>query len=147
MDLIDQRVAEAKSELIKHGLIEWSVQLNRALTCSGYCDNKAKAISLSRVYLKVATIEQFKNTVLHEIAHALTPGTKHHGKAWREKAKEIGCNGKRTCKSFTKGKYVITCKSKCTVVRRHRVNRSYYEKRRCKKCKLGFTIKKKKCTE
>tara|TARA_R100000152_G_C6741643_1_gene165439 strand:- start:429 stop:917 length:489 start_codon:yes stop_codon:yes gene_type:complete len=42
-----------------------------------------------------ANIEsEFRNTVLHEIAHVLTPGHGHDA-TWQRVALEIGCNGER----------------------------------------------------
>jgi hypothetical protein len=39
-------------------------------------------------------IPKTRDTILHEIAHALTPGH-NHDSVWRAKSIEIGCDGKR----------------------------------------------------
>ena len=66
-----------------------------------------------------------ENTILHEIAHALTPG-KGHGPVWRAKAIEIGCDGKR-CYSSEKiatpdAKYVAECPNCKQVHKRHKAS-------------------------
>jgi hypothetical protein len=51
-------------------------------------------ILLSSIITSIHTEEEVLDTILHEIAHGLTPGN-GHDEVWRRKAIEIGCNGKR----------------------------------------------------
>lgn len=48
----------------------------------------------------IPTMEEaeVKDTILHEIAHALVGCHQGHNWIWRQKAIEIGCNGERTTK-------------------------------------------------
>ena len=49
-----------------------------------------------------------RDTILHEIAHALTPG-QHHNDVWRRKATAIGCTGQRCAKiAICKPRYQYT---------------------------------------
>jgi hypothetical protein len=80
-----------------HGLLDegWNFEFDTAKRRFGCCNYTKKRISLSAP-LTLLRDEQFvKNTILHEIAHALV-GYKHgHGKVWKAKAKELGCNAER----------------------------------------------------
>lgn len=46
-------------------------------------------ITVSKHYASILTMDEIRETVLHEIAHALTPGD-GHGPKWRAKAREFG---------------------------------------------------------
>lgn len=63
----------------------------------GNCNYKKRIISLQPNYVELNPEDKVLDTILHEIAHALTP--KHgHNKFWKRKAIEIGCNGQRCYK-------------------------------------------------
>lgn len=81
------------NDLLKHhGLHEWSFSLDRAKTRAGKCSYRKKTIYLSKHYVSASNADDVKDTILHEIAHALTPGD-GHGARWKSKAIEIGCSG------------------------------------------------------
>ena len=45
--------------------------------------------------------EVIKNTILHEIAHAIVGyGVSAHGSEWKRMAMSIGCNGQRCSSRF-----------------------------------------------
>lgn len=97
MKLIDAE--NLTNELMKkHNLIDYSFEWKKRLInwrVAGSVDYKKKEISLQPTYVEKNSIEEVKNTILHEIAHALMP--KHgHNKFWKRKAIEIGCTGLRT---------------------------------------------------
>lgn len=77
-----------------HGLTGWSFGFNNAKQRFGVCDYRKKTIGMSRVLLPQLTMAQAENTILHEIAHALTPGD-NHGPTWKATAKAIGSDGMR----------------------------------------------------
>jgi hypothetical protein len=86
------------SLMAKHNLLEkgWSFKWNNRKRCWGLCSYAKKEIQLSQVmFVETVKYEDVKNTILHEIAHALTPGHKH-GPVWRMKCREIGCSDDRT---------------------------------------------------
>jgi len=60
----------------------------------GECSYRYKLLCVNEDFLNVLTRAEFRDTVLHEIAHALTPDA-GHGPVWVAKAKEIGCTGQR----------------------------------------------------
>lgn len=57
---------------------------------AGICHNEYKFIQLSNFTVKHSTIEECKNTILHEIAHSMTD-TIGHGEDWIKKAELVGC--------------------------------------------------------
>jgi len=81
--------------MLEHGLSDWNFQFDNAFRRAGYCDYRRKTISLSRNYVLINDEKFAKQTMLHEIAHALSPVGVHHGRQWVLKAKSIGCDGLR----------------------------------------------------
>ena len=64
-----------------------------------------------------------RETILHEIAHALAPRGAGHGPVWRALAQSIGCNGSRCYGSEVaqpKPKFRGTCPGCNRVIYRHR---------------------------
>jgi predicted SprT family Zn-dependent metalloprotease len=72
----------------------WSFGFDNANRRFGLCDARRKRISLSKSLTIVNDDAHVRNTILHEIAHALTPG-EDHGPVWKSVAKAIGCTGAR----------------------------------------------------
>lgn len=80
--------------LLKHGLTDWTFQFDESKARFGVCRYKPKIISLSWRLVSLNNEEKVRDTILHEIAHALMPKC-HHNWKWKAKALEIGCDGKR----------------------------------------------------
>ena len=126
-----QRLAE---HLLKeHGLTDWTFTFDRAKRRFGCCNYATRTISLSRDLTKLNTEAEVRDTLLHEIAHALTPGS-GHGPAWRAKCSELGARPERC---YTDGvaqpgpKYVLECPScHLSVPRMRRSRRTLY----CRRC-------------
>jgi predicted SprT family Zn-dependent metalloprotease len=114
MKLVDaQRLAINLME--EHGLIGkgWFFQFDNAISRFGCCKYRSQSITLSRTLVELNEIDEVKDTILHEIAHALVGPGHHHNEVWRAKALEIGCNGKR-CYSrdevvMPKARYEAVC--------------------------------------
>ena len=129
--------------LNEHELFEkgWSFSFDRAKRRAGSCKFSKKEITLARAYAEQEDFKEIKNTILHEIAHALV-GPKHgHNEIWRQKALEIGCDAER-CHYvvFSKPKYILTCINRCFEVARYRVNQNFLHSRICSKCKGKLLI-------
>ncbi|RZO46162.1 MAG: transcription elongation protein SprT [Proteobacteria bacterium] len=129
--------------LNEHELFEkgWSFSFDRAKRRAGSCKFSKKEITLARAYAEQEDFKEIKNTILHEIAHALV-GPKHgHNEIWRQKALEIGCDAER-CHYvvFSKPKYKLTCINRCFEVARYRVNQNFLHSRICSKCKGKLLI-------
>ena len=64
----------------------------------GQCDRTTKTISLSKELTRINDISKVKDTILHEIAHALTKGG--HNREWKLMVKikkiihQVWCEGK-----------------------------------------------------
>ena len=59
-----------------------------------------KLISISKAYLESNPFSVMKDTLLHEIAHALQfekTGKTDHGNGWKEIAAKIGCKPSKMC--------------------------------------------------
>lgn len=80
-----------------HGLYVWRVSVNNRLrTTAGRCHGGRKRIELSGHVMRDWPIAEVIDTILHEIAHALTPNDAGHGDEWRAKCREIGARPDRT---------------------------------------------------
>jgi SprT protein len=102
---------------------EWSFDFDRSKVRFGKCDYGKKRISLSRHLVEANGIEAVRETILHEIAHALAPRGAAHGPVWRTLAQSIGCNGARCYGSEVarpKPKFQGTCPGCNRIIRRHR---------------------------
>ncbi|MGB3186059.1 MAG: SprT-like domain-containing protein [Ornithinimicrobium sp.] len=107
--------------LAEHGLAEWHLVFDNARTRFGVCRPRRREIGLSRRLTLLSSAEQVRNTVLHEIAHALVGPQHGHDAVWRAKAVEIGSDGKRTdaVPEGAEGSWEGRCAAGHTV-RRHR---------------------------
>ena len=54
------------------------------------CYNDGERISLQINYCITQDIEEIRNTILHEIAHALVGNENVHNLVWKKKALELG---------------------------------------------------------
>ena len=90
------------ARLIECGLTDWHVRLTTDMTKGflGLCSHKDKAIILSAQHIDIHDVKMVKNTINHEIAHALTPGHSHDD-IWKTKAKECGCYDTNPCSSLS----------------------------------------------
>lgn len=106
-------------DLMKHhGLIDsgWKFKFDRALRCLGGTRYNRltgeRRITLSTYNTATREEAAVRNTILHEIAHALVGAGMGHGLVWYTKAREIGCDGKRcgAVDNPAPAKYVAKCK-------------------------------------
>lgn len=99
----------------KYGLIDkgWYFEFDNAKRRFGCCFYGSKKITLSSHLVKLNDVKHVKDTILHEIAHALCPG-ENHNEVWRKKAIEIGCDGKTCYDSKTINTPKPSYKSTCT---------------------------------
>ena len=126
----------ANELLKKHGLINkgWRFEFDNAPRRFGCCKYRSKRITLSKKLTELNDEENVLDTILHEIAHALTPGH-HHDSVWRTKALEIGCDGNRCYSSdevvTPESKYIAKC-SGCGMI--HKKHRQPKNTSSCGKC-------------
>ncbi|MEU8239148.1 SprT-like domain-containing protein [Actinoplanes missouriensis] len=94
MDLTEAREL-ATGLMREHRLKGWTLTFDDAKTRAGVCRHDRKEIGLSRPLVRLYTVEQVTDTVLHEIAHALAGARHGHDRVWRATALRIGCSGTR----------------------------------------------------
>lgn len=118
----------------------WRFRLNNRKTAIGVCNYREKTIFYSTVFLKQEE-KEIKDTLLHEIAHALTKGS-GHGREWKRMCILLGCKPKRTkssnneCKEelLKTAKYIAVCKNGHT----HYKNKSSKTQSSCGLCDRKF---------
>ena len=123
--------------LCKHGLNDWSACLDDSISRAGACKYSARQISLARLFIRKASEQEIRDTILHEIAHALAGIEHHHDAVWRKIAKEIGCTAQR-CHDivFSPPRWIVQCPNGCFANTRNRRIRGVI----CKKCRQPPTF-------
>lgn len=123
---MELRLAEqlAKQLMTLHRLPRgWSFAFDRSKVRFGKCDYRRQQISLSRYLVELNSEGEVRDTILHEIAHALAPRGAGHGPAWKSLALSIGCNGQRCyAQEITRPapRFKGTCPACKRVIYRHR---------------------------
>lgn len=95
----------------QYNLLEtgWQFYFNDNRSRLGVCKEYNKSIELSIWHVNNSPFESVKNTLLHEIAHAIVGCRHQHNNVWRSKAIEIGCNGERCGVMNSPKKYTGIC--------------------------------------
>jgi predicted SprT family Zn-dependent metalloprotease len=79
-------------EMSQHGLVErgWRFRYDESRRYFGRCWHGKKEISLSKRLVLMNDWAHTKETILHEIAHALCGPGENHGPGWRAMAVRVG---------------------------------------------------------
>jgi predicted SprT family Zn-dependent metalloprotease len=85
----------ASELLAAHNLWDWSFRLNRSKVNLGLCRYGPKVIELSRFFVEKNSLEAVRETLLHEIAHALAGRAAGHGPLWKAICLRIGAKPER----------------------------------------------------
>ena len=141
---MDLRDAEnlANEQLRVHNLAQngWRFGWNKRRLSAGLCSYKKKIIYLSTLFTIDGTRADVLDTILHEIAHALSPGQKHNS-VWKRKAIELGAIPKPCFTSETKYKDVrisYAFKAVCINGHIHYMHRRPKTVKSCGKCSPRF---------
>lgn len=114
----------ALSLMTEHGLMGWRFEFNNRKQAYGLCSYRRRKIELSKHLTAVVDEDAVRNTILHEIAHALVGSGHGHDYVWQRKALEIGCDGNRTNNhthsEVITAKYMATCSRCGKVITAHR---------------------------
>jgi predicted SprT family Zn-dependent metalloprotease len=73
-----------------HGLADWSFAFNRRKTQMGLCLYGVRAVELSTHFVERNGPEVVRETLLHEIAHALAGRAAGHGPDWKAVCRRVG---------------------------------------------------------
>jgi len=130
-----------KQRYKKLGLKEWSIKKNHTKTSLGICDHGKKTIFISTYFMRgpSCNYSRVKDTIIHEIAHALTPG-QNHNMIWKKQCIALGGSGKiRDKMDIPPRNWAMSCR-KCKWLK------EYYRKPRmdgkvCLKCKTKPSLK------
>lgn len=112
----------AEELMRRHGLIDWTFALNTRKRTLGICYETSRRIELSIRFVEHNDIDQVRDTILHEIAHALVGVDHGHDEVWRDMAFTIGANPRRTSRLGTMppGEWQALCGGCGTLFSKHR---------------------------
>jgi hypothetical protein len=95
----------------------WLFQWSNAKQFFGYCSESKKIISLSKPICAKNDLAECKDTILHEIAHALAGCRNGHNWHWKMACHKIGARPERCYDSKAiatpTAKYIMYCESGC----------------------------------
>ncbi len=114
----------ARQLMNQHGLGHWTFEYDRAKRRAGCCKHRRQTITLSYHFVCRNSDDEIKDTILHEIAHALAGPKVGHGPAWKAICRRIGAKPVRCYDSakvdMPKGRYKAVCGGCQKVFHRHR---------------------------
>lgn len=84
-----------ETEINNHGLKGWKFKLTNGKRQHGYCDWSNSIIAISKHYIGTELFDELKDTVLHEIAHALAGPKNGHNHEWKMICSKIGASPER----------------------------------------------------
>ena len=125
--------------LREHGLDEWRVEVDRAKRRAGVCRYDRRVIGLSGPLTRLHPVAEVRETVLHEIAHALAGPQHAHDATWRVTAGQIGCRGERCVPLEAPSvptAWVGTCPAGHTSGRHRAPDRV----QSCRRCSASFSV-------
>ena len=85
----------ARELMDEHGLDTWTFAFLEAERRLGDCHFGDRVIRVGRAHALDASEAEIRDTVLHEIAHALAGPEARHGPAWKAIARRIGATPPR----------------------------------------------------
>lgn len=134
-----ERVRALAERLIAEHLDDsWSFDYDRAKTRAGMCDYARRRITVSRYLTAMEPEEQVRQTLLHELGHALAGPGAGHGPEWRRIAAELGYVGGRTHDGRVASEYarwIGTCPNGHRI---YRFRRPGQRAMSCARCSRGF---------
>lgn len=71
----------------------WSFGFDSAKRRVGACHYSSKRITVSRYLVPLLDDDEIHQTLLHEVAHAMTGPTEGHGATWKRTARDLGYEG------------------------------------------------------
>jgi predicted SprT family Zn-dependent metalloprotease len=113
----------ANELMLKHELKGYLFTFDNARRRFGCCNYKLRQITLSKHLTLLNSEDKVRDTILHEIAHALVGPAHGHDRVWKIKAIQIGCDGRRCYGKEVervKPKYKGECKNCHRFIFRHK---------------------------
>jgi len=85
----------ARELMDAHGLDSWGFRFNHRKCDMGCCHFHHERIELSMHFVRDNDTELVRDTILHEIAHALAGHAAGHGPKWKKMCREVGATPTR----------------------------------------------------
>lgn len=132
----------ARDLMHHYGLDDWTFEFDRAKNRFGRCSYSRKLISLSKHLVALNDEDVVKDTILHEIAHALAPRGAGHGPEWRAMCVKVGAKPVRCYDSHNVKAPSFNWEGRCPncghMVTRHRL-KGTTKTMACAKCCNKFS--------
>ena len=112
---------------------DWCFVWDKSVRRYGQCRYHKQEIGVSKHLVKLNSIEESKDVVLHEIAHALTGIGHGHDAVWKRMCIKVGARPERCYKPESKGGNVKTVQGKYNVINKDTGEVYYSYHRRPKK--------------
>lgn len=131
----------ARALMVEHGLVGWTFRFDKAKRRFGVCRYKVKVIGLSGYLTQMNEEARVRDTILHEIAHALAGPKIGHGPKWRQVCRSIGARPVRCYVSVEvnkpKANYIGTCLVCSATFERLRLSRRVRNESSCPRHGVG----------
>jgi predicted SprT family Zn-dependent metalloprotease len=98
------------------GLTGWKIAFSNAAGRGGSCSYKTKTLRFSRLYMKASTEAGTRNTITHEVAHAIAGSGHGHDAVWKRIHKSMGGTGQTTVAESQVNMRVIEAKKNNYVI-------------------------------
>jgi predicted SprT family Zn-dependent metalloprotease len=117
-----QTDALARELLTAHGLTGWAFGFNRSRLNMGLCKYGPRTVELSVFFVERNSVEAIRDTLLHEIAHALVGPGHGHDAAWQDMCLRVGAKPERLSfeAEMPEGRWRATCGGCGMVHHKHR---------------------------
>lgn len=94
MNLYNKCAKHVKEEF-GYDLSDWEIEFSKQMTrTAGYCNYSSQLFKFSTLFVFSQPEEEIQKVILHEMAHAATPGHKHD-KIWTQMCISFGGDGQR----------------------------------------------------
>lgn len=122
------RIRELARQLLDaHGLTVWEFGFNSNVRRAGVCfyphRSQPGRIELSLHFAEKNSDDEVRDTLLHEVAHALVGPRHGHGAVWKAKCREIGAKPEARCGEdveMPRGRWRAVCPGCTAAFDRHR---------------------------
>ncbi|MGN6753177.1 MAG: SprT-like domain-containing protein [Intrasporangium sp.] len=138
MDL-SEALSLARELVRAHRLDGWTVGLDRAKARAAACHFRDRRITLSSHLTALHEQDEVRDSILHEIAHALVGPRHGHDEVWRATAIAIGSTGSRCVEGgpAVSGNWWGTCRAGHHTTRHRRPERVMT----CARCSSTFDVR------
>lgn len=125
--------------MAEHGLSDWEFALDHARNRLGQCDFRRKRITLSKHLIGANGQDVVRDTLLHEIAHALVGPGHGHDKVWKQQAERIGAQPRASTSEvcLPEPKWELVCLRCERVLARRHQRRLRLDRLACRACGPG----------